>query len=182
MFYNDLCFHFESPNGRDVPMKDRIAKFFPNMTLCDPRCESKGVDLEKLKAKCECTSNNLMNNKLMDNLYGQTIAEFMNILNSFNINVVQCIKDILDEEQFSKCIGGYIILTLLSGQFACMIKFLIEGLYSIRKYIFSLIDSFKMFMNKNKVGNEPPKKRKIEIIKLITLQSLIIILLKALLI
>ena len=140
-------------------MKDRIKEFFPNMTLCEPGCDSKGVDLDKLKAKCECTFNKLMNNNLMDNFYGQTIAEFMGILNSLNINVVQCIKDIFDKEQISKCVGGFIILALLSGQLVCMIKYIIDGLYVIRKYIFSLTESFNIFMKKN-IIKEPKKKKK----------------------
>ena len=28
-FYNDLCYFFESPNRRDVPLKDRISVFYP---------------------------------------------------------------------------------------------------------------------------------------------------------
>ena len=51
-FYCDICYHFESPNNKDVPLKDRISSFFPNITLCDPGCENKGVDLEKMKVKC----------------------------------------------------------------------------------------------------------------------------------
>ena len=90
-------------------MKDRIEAFFPNITLCESGCESKGVDLELMKAKCECTFNNLMKNELMDNFYGQALAEVIGVLNSFNINVVQCIKDIFDKEQFTKCIGGFFI-------------------------------------------------------------------------
>ncbi len=83
-FYNDLCYHFESPNGRDVPIKDRIAAFFPNITLCDPGCENKGVDLKKMKAKCECILNELINNNYLDNIYGQYITEFVSVLRSFN--------------------------------------------------------------------------------------------------
>ena len=159
-FYNDLCFHFESPNERDVPMRDRISAFFPNITLCEPGCVSKGIDLKKLKAKCECTLNKLMNNDLMDNFYGQTIEEFLTVLNSFNINVVQCIKDLFKKEHFSKCFGGFIILGLLFGELICSIKFSFDGLYEIRKYMFSLVDSFDSFMKQNKINNEPAKKKK----------------------
>ena len=158
-FYNDLCFYFESPNGRDVCLKDRIAAFFPNLTLCDPDCVSKGVDLEKMKAKCECTFNNLMKNSLMDNFYGQAIAEFMNVLNSFNINVVQCFKDIFDKNNFIKCVGGFFILALLFGKLLCMFIYIFEGLYVIRKYIFSLNESFNIYM-KNNLINGPPRKKK----------------------
>ena len=158
-FYNDLCFEFDSPNGKDVPMRDRIAAFFPNITLCDKGCGSKGVDIERMKVKCECTFNNLMKNNLMDNFYGQTIAEFMEVLNSFNINVLQCIKEIFYLERFKKCIGGFIILSLLFWQLICIFKFTHDGLYSIRKYIFSLSESFNLYKKRNAKINFPIKKK-----------------------
>ena len=83
-FYNDLCFYYESPNNKDVPLKERILTFFPNLTLCDPGCESKGVDLDKIKAKCECIFNNILNNEIMDNLSGGFLTEIISILNSLN--------------------------------------------------------------------------------------------------
>ena len=159
-FYNDLCFDFDSPNGKDVPMKDRMIAFYPNITLCDDGCENKGVDLETLKAKCECIFGNLMNNDLMDNLYGQAIAEVMDIISSLNIGVMQCFKDIFNKKQFKKCIGGFFILGLLGGQIGCLINFIITGLFNIRRYIFSLSESYKAYIQKNNVINSPPKLQK----------------------
>ena len=38
-FYTDICFHFKSPlDGKDIPVKDRVKLFFPNVTLCDEGC------------------------------------------------------------------------------------------------------------------------------------------------
>jgi hypothetical protein len=54
IFFNDLCCFFESPNGRDVPLKERILLFYPNITLCDERCNNAGVNLTSMKAICEC--------------------------------------------------------------------------------------------------------------------------------
>ena len=166
-FYNDLCYHFESPNGKDVPIKDRISTFYPNITLCDPRCKNKGVDLETMKAKCECIFNDLMDNNLMDNLYGQTITEVMDLINSLNIAVIKCIKDIIIKEQFIKCIGGFLMLGLLAGEIVCMFKFIFDGLYSIRKYIFFLQESYISYMKNNPITmvNTPPRKRQNKTIK-----------------
>ena len=161
-FYNNLCYHYESPNGRDVPIKDRIASFFPNITLCDIGCENKGVDLVKMKAKCECIFNDLMNNNLMDNVYGQTISEFMSVLHSLNINVMQCIKEMFKKKYFSKNIGGFFILGLLFGQFIGIFKFIYDGLYIMRKYIFSLAESFNLFIKNNPIINYPPKRKTIK--------------------
>ena len=43
-FYTDICYHFESPNRKDVPLKVRILSFYPNISLCDEGCIYKGVD------------------------------------------------------------------------------------------------------------------------------------------
>ena len=44
-----------------------IKLFFPNITLCDQGCFIKGVNLTSLKASCECTLNNLLNNNIFGN-------------------------------------------------------------------------------------------------------------------
>ena len=157
-FYNDMCYHFESPNEKDIPLRERIAAIFPNITLCEPGCESKGVDLEKMKAKCICAFSDFMNNDLMDNFYGQAISEFMSILSSFNIFVVQCVKDIFVKEHFVKCIGGIFILSLLLGEIICILIYLKNGLYNIRKHIFALSESFCLYIKKNPIINSPPIK------------------------
>ena len=162
-FYNDLCFPYESPNGKDVPMKDRISAFYPNVTLCDKGCENKGVDLNSMKAKCECIFDTsfMGNDILMDNFYGQAIAEVMDIISSLNIAVMQCIRQIFIEDQFLKCTGGFIIMGLFSGQLICVFKYLFDGLYDIRKFFFSLTSNYDTYVKKNPLYliNFPPKKR-----------------------
>ena len=60
-FYTDICFHFKSPiDGKDIPLKDRLKLFFPNITLCNDGCFIKGVNLTTWKAMCQCTLNNLV--------------------------------------------------------------------------------------------------------------------------
>ena len=167
-FYNNLCYHFNSPNGRDVPLKERIAMFYPNITLCDQGCENRGVDLETLKAKCVCAFSDLMNNNLItDNLYGQYVGEIFNLISSLNIAVFQCIKDIFVKEYFVKCYGAFIFMGIFLFQTICLSKFLYDGLYDIRKFFFSLTKSFIKFTkdkNTNKIKNNiinlnfPPKK------------------------
>ena len=172
-FYNDICFHFKSPNGRDIPLNERIALFYPNITLCDKGCENTGVDLQTLKAKCLCTFNDIMSNDLFsDNIYGQSIEEIMSILTSLNIGVVKCIKDIFVKEYFIECHGAFIFLSLFLCQIIFISKFLHDKLYHVRKYIFSLLNSYIEEISKNKnnfkkkkknqglISNFPPKKNK----------------------
>ena len=158
-FYSDLCYYFESPKGKDIPLKDRITSFFPNITLCDPGCENLGVDLEKMKAKCECTFNNLLNNDIVSNLNVGVVSEVIDVINSLNLNVFQCFMDIFNPKYFQKCIGGFIMLGCLIIQVICVVKFLSNGLYYIRKYIISLSESLNLYKTKKNLNGPPRKKR-----------------------
>ena len=81
------------------------------------------------------------------------------MISSLNIAVFQCVGDIFDGEQIKKCTGGFIVLGLLSGQLMCMVKFLFDGLYAIRKFVFSLQESFNILMKKSPIPNPPLKKK-----------------------
>jgi len=48
----------------------------------------------------------------------------------------------------------------LFGQFIGIFKFIYDGLYIIRKYIFSLTESFNLFIKNNPIINYPPKRKK----------------------
>ena len=81
-FYTDICFHFKSPiDGKDIPLKDRLKLFFPNITLCNEGCFIKGVNLTTWKAMCQCTLNNLVNNNIFGNniLLQKSLGEFKEI-------------------------------------------------------------------------------------------------------
>ena len=163
-FYRNLCYHYVSPNGKDVPIKVRLSAFFPNnnITLCDKGCENVGVDIAAMRAKCECKFVDLVNIDLIkDNTYARTIKEIFNIISELNIAVVKCYKDIFKKEYFFKNTGGFIILTLFIGQVGCFVQYIIDGLYFIRKYIFDLTNSYMIYLNDiNHLNNPPPKHKK----------------------
>ena len=162
-FYTDLCYHYDSPNGRDVPLQARLSAFFPNITLCDKGCENVGVNLETMKAKCECKFIDLVNIDLISgNVYGDAIQEIFEIISELNIAVIKCFKDIFNKKYFLKNTGGFIILSLFIGQVTCFIKYAVDGLYYIRKYLFELVQSYMTFIGGNiikKTINTPPKKK-----------------------
>ena len=166
-FYTDLCYHYESPNRKDIPLKVRLSYFFPNITLCEEGCENVGVNLETMKAKCECKFTDLVNMDIMsDNLYGQAIQEIFEIISELNIAVVKCFNDIFNKKYFVKNTGGFIILSLFIGQLICFIVYSIDGLYYIRKYLLNLAQSYMHYTNKNgnilknNIINIPPKKKR----------------------
>ena len=144
-FYTDLCFHFKSPiDGKDIPVKDRLKLFFPNITLCDEGCNIKGINLTTWKAICECTLNNLMNNNIFGNnlLLQKSFGEVQDILTKTNIEVMKCYKDLLDFEMYKKNTGLIIILILLIIQIIFILIYYCKYKNKIKKFVLAITDKF----------------------------------------
>ena len=174
-FYTDICYHFDSPIGRDATLQDRIKTFYPNVTLCDNGCKSKGVNITNMKVECVCAFQDLLSNNLFHNdivgdnvLIKETLQEIMEMISNLNVEVLTCYKDVFNYKYFKKNIGGFIILSLIFFQIICFIcyylisyrKLVINFYLLIQKYL----DLRKINQAKN-IKNNPPKikkKRKIK--------------------
>ena len=166
-FYTDLCYHYNSKLKKDVPIKARLTAFFPNITLCEKGCENVGLDIENMKAKCECKFIDIVDIDSIKNVYTEKIEEIIEIISELNIAVLKCFKDIFNKEYFVKNTGGFIIIALFTGQVCCFIKYMVSGLYFIRKYVFNLTNSYTNYLNENNnsfinnhINSPPQKKRK----------------------
>ena len=86
-FYTDICFDFDNPLKKDIPLNDRIKDLFPNATLCYSGCTNSGINLADMTVKCDCSFNDLQNNAfLKDNEYlNNVIGDVFDIINSSNI-------------------------------------------------------------------------------------------------
>jgi len=173
-FYTDICYHFESPNGKDVPLGDRIKTYFPNITLCDSQCTCKGVNLTTMESICECKFSSLMNNQLIEEniLISNAIEEIFDLLRSSNLLVLKCYKDVFKKEYIIKGYGGFIILSITILEIIFSLIFIFKDMAIIRRFLYNLTEYFLIFertyelnsMNiirgYNKISN--PKKRKVK--------------------
>ena len=173
-FYTDICFHFESPNGKDVPLADRIKTYFPNITLCDSQCTCKGVNLTTMESICECKFNDLMNSQLIEEnaLFSNAIEEIVDLLGSSNLLVLKCYKDVFKKEYIIKGDGGFIILAITILEITFALIFIFRDMAIIRRYLYNLTEYFLIFdkayeLNNtniirgyNKISN--PRKRKVK--------------------
>ena len=169
-FYTDICFHYKSPNGKDIPLKDRIKTFFPNISLCNEGCETRGVNLTTMESICECKFNNILNlggNPLMQSAFG----EITNLLSSSNIMVLKCYKDLFQKKYFKLNTGGFIIIGITAVEISFAAMFYILDQIKIFQYIYNLAKNFVKFTKKKmenreideniltiNVGNAPPKR------------------------
>ena len=157
-FYTDICYHFESLNGKDVPLKDRILSFYPNISLCDDGCTYKGVDLETFKTECKCIINNFLNNySLINDFISDTIlGDAIDLIRETNILVLKCYKDLFYSKYYIKNIGSYIIMSFIIIQIIITFIFLSCDLLSLKKYIYNLTDKYFIYINKTKNQNFNP--------------------------
>ena len=112
-FYKDICFDFDNPLKKDIPLNDRIKYFYPDADLCDEGCSYKGINLDDMTTTCDCKFNDIANSKLVkDNeIIDSAFGEIFDMINSSNILVFKCFKNIFTH--FSRSIGGWISLVLI---------------------------------------------------------------------
>ena len=161
-FYTNLCFYYDSPNDKDIPMKDR-PYFYANINRCESRCNYQGIDYSLAKFKCQCTFQAFSDSTTLDNTPSNTEGQSYNTYpekkSSTNIEVFKCMKDVFKSEYFKGCAGGIIMLILSAGQIACMTLYFLKWTSSLKKHVFSLFKSFKKYQNTNmKIEANPPKK------------------------
>ena len=93
-FYTDICMHYKSPNKKDIPLNLRFKTFFPNISLCDEGCKSKGVDLKTMESICYCPFNDLSKDSFIINTlkYSEYFEEIYSFISGGNFDVLLCIK------------------------------------------------------------------------------------------
>ena len=163
-FYTDICFPFDSPNNRDVTLEDRLKSFYPNISLCDDGCVSKGIDLTTMKAICNCKFTDISKNELIDEIKDiGPMGEIFEIISSSNIQVFKCFKNMFDK--FSTSIGGYLIIFSLIGVIGLGLLFYLRDLNRIKKYIASKTTNYLNYISDANASPEDKKDAKDDIIK-----------------
>ena len=157
-FFTDICFDFDNPLKKDIPLNDRIKMIFENVTVCDTGCINKGLDYDNMIVKCDCTFNDLANSVIIKNNYflSSTIGEVLDLINESNILVFKCTKYIF--KYFTRSIGSYISITLISFHIIMIIFYFLSSVNHLKIYIFSLTNSYLSYLKNNKVKLLPPKK------------------------
>ena len=148
-FFNDICFHFESPNGKDITLRDRIKDYSPNITLCNDGCFCDGINLTSLTAICQCKFAEILSGNIFtENAFISKISdEIIEIISLSNLEILKCYKDIFIYKYFKKNIGEFIILAIIFLQTICLNIFIFNSMNNMRKYAFGLIEIYLKYIN-----------------------------------
>ena len=155
-FYNDICYHFDSPIDKDIALKDRVSLYYPNITLCENGCKTKGVNLTSFEAICECKINNLIGTDIFDKniLYQSSVGEIQDMISNTNIGVLKCYKDLFDKKYLFSSVGAYIILSLLLCLVILSIIYFIKYPFILKKYIFNKTEEYLSYLSVQNLQNK----------------------------
>ena len=159
-FFTDICYDFDNPLKKDIPLNSRIKDLFPDVSVCDKGCQNKGIDIDGMTASCDCTFNDIANNNLLkDTILSTTLGELFDFINSSNLQVFNCFPYIF--KHFSRSIGGWISLFLIMVDIIMVMLYFLFSFGKIKSYIFSLTKKYVDYISKLKKSNKknfPPKK------------------------
>ena len=164
-FYTDLCFHYKSPNEKDIPLRLRISIFFPNISLCDEGCVNEGINLTSMESICYCPFTDFKKSNFISNTlkYSDLLNDVYSFFLDSNLDVLFCIKDIFVYEYFKKCTGGFIIMTLIIIQTICVIYYSKISKTYLKRYIFIFSNEYISSFNNKKIEIKDIINKKIEI-------------------
>ena len=148
-FYTDLCFHYKSPfDGKDIPLKDRLKLFYPNVALCDQGCSIKGIDLTTNKSICECKLNEWINNEIIEGnkFLANSMAEIKTLIQKTNIEVLRCYKDLFHIKYYLSNHGSFIIMALLIIQIILTVIYYTKYIHAMRSYLYNITQKYLSYL------------------------------------
>ena len=155
-FYTDICYDFESPNGKDVVLKDRLLIFFPNITLCDTGCIYKGINFTAMKCICQCKFNSIINSGILDDnaIINRMTHDIEEFVQQSNLIILKCFKKVFSSKNMAKCVGSYIFYAIIFFELISSFVFYIYEWRKISKFIYYLSEYFINFQKNLLNGNE----------------------------
>ena len=150
-FYTDICTPYESKNGTDVLLSDRLNDFFnENQLQCQDNCEYSDYISNSQYLKCECNVVNEeeINTKEPEKITLKSIPKsFYNVLKYSNYKVLKCYKLVFRKATIKKNIGSILSNIYFIGY---LIAF---GIFCYKKISYLQNEIEKLFIDEEKKNN-----------------------------
>ena len=167
-FYNDICTPFDSLNGTDMLLIDRIDYiYFNEDTQCQSNCLFNEYNIESKYMACSCSINEEVNkeHKKRNKFNAKKIYEsFYEVLKYSNYDIMKCYKIILNINVLTINLGSILVIFCFLCYLICLFIFIYRGIIPIRiKFRNNLYKEQKYYnlyikYNINKMLNPPIKK------------------------
>ena len=172
-FYQDICTPFDSSNGTDILLSDRINYIYYNDdTQCQSNCQYSQYSVESQYLTCSCSviEDATFEHKKSDKFDAKKIYEsFYEVLKYSNYDIIKCYHIILNINVLRINMGSIIVILYFSCYFICFFIFIFRGIIPLKiKLRYDLYKDKKMNnltykFNFSKVLY-PPIKKKIKLI------------------
>ena len=156
-FYQDICTPFDSEDGTDMPLSDRINYIFNNDdTKCQSNCKFSFYSIETEYLNCSCSTNeNFINeDNHIDKFTAKKIYEsFYDVLKYSNYKIMKCSSLIYNKNIIINNIGSIICISYFSCYLICFFIFIFKGITPLKTQL-----SLDINKNKDKKGfnNDKP--------------------------
>ena len=103
-FYNDICTPFQTKNGTDILLSDRINNYYnEDNTGCQSGCQYSSYDKNNQFLKCECkVVKEDIDIKNIKKFNKGILKAFYDILKNSNYKVIKCYRFVFNSEYFKK--------------------------------------------------------------------------------
>ena len=134
-FYQDICTPYNSENGTDVLLSDRINYYYNNdETRCQANCKLSNYLPEEQYIKCECDiSNSEIKTESTNKFSAKSIYEsFFDILKYSNYKVLKCFNLVFKLNNLTKNKGSILTLVYFAVFLVIIILFYIKGFNQLK--------------------------------------------------
>ena len=169
-FYQDICSPYETENGTDILLSDRIDYIYNNEnTKCQSNCHFSNYSLESKYLVCTCSSNEEAikeNNEEKDKFKAKTLSEgFIEVWKNSNYKILKCINAIMSVDLVSKNVGSFAVIIYFLVHMVSLYFAISNGISPLQtKLKYQLKDDIEKNHLKIKINIEelfyPPKKNK----------------------
>ena len=135
--YQDICTPFDSEDGTDMLLSDRINFIFTNEdTKCQSNCKISFYSLESQYLNCSCSANEKHNNEIKNKIEEfstkKLYESFYDVLKYSNYGIIKCFNVFDLKNLFTKNIGNIIIVLFFIIYLICLIIYIIKGINPLK--------------------------------------------------
>ena len=145
-FYQDICIPFDSSNGTDIILSDRVDYIYNNDdTQCQSNCEYSFYSTESKYINCSCNFNEnseytIVNVKKKFNAK-KLYESFYDVLKYSNYKIIKCYNTIFSLNTFTINIGSIIVIIYCFGYSLCFFIYLYRGIIPLNIQLRNDIDN-----------------------------------------
>ena len=150
-FYQDICASYETENGTDIILSDRINDIYNDSYSCPSNCKYSSYLNQTGYLVCECSIVN--ENITIEEIGNFVFKEFINVFHTLNYKFIKCYKLVFHKNVITKNLGSWFCIVLFFIYLVFLILYAIRGTKSLMKEVDVFIEKKKKRLNTILVNN-----------------------------